>query len=73
MKKVGAQRPTKIPNNSAWVRSSASPELPPRNTQIAIDTAMEAKPQMKHNPLTYLIVFALMEIRMPPLRETINR
>lgn len=45
MKKVGAQRPTKIPKRSACACDSAV-SSPVRN-QIAIDPMMEAKPKMK--------------------------
>ncbi len=44
-KKVGAQRPTKIPKRSAWAFDSAS--SPPVRNQIAIDPMIEANPRMK--------------------------
>lgn len=45
MKKVGAQRPTKIPKRSACAFDSGS--VPPVRNQTAIDAMIEAKPRMK--------------------------
>ena len=52
IRKVGAQRPTKIPNLSpcAWVSAA----LPPVRNQIAIDPIIETKPRIKHRLLSCL-------------------
>ena len=49
MKKVGAQRPTKIPKRSACAWDSGS--VPPVRNQIAIEPMIDAKPRMKQRLL----------------------